>query len=137
LGPNRAVVPKPINQANRCILRHVTPKTLQKALYVGYFETGKPLPVVCLGWSQFPVPEASLAWVRHSNLYGLVPFQGSNRGGNARTSSTIAQKERILRSNTELSRSRRKLRANEAGEQRISHRARKQRGRRLSAPVRS
>jgi len=32
LGPNRAVVPKPIVEANRCILRHVAPKTLRKAL---------------------------------------------------------------------------------------------------------
>jgi hypothetical protein len=43
LGPNRAVVPKPIDEANRCILGHLTPKTLQKALYVGAFETGQPL----------------------------------------------------------------------------------------------
>jgi len=35
LGPTRAVVPKPSDEANYCILRHVTPKTLQKALYVG------------------------------------------------------------------------------------------------------
>src|ERR1039458_3918391 len=55
---NRAVLPEPIDEANRCDLRHVTPKTLQKALYVGLSESGRPLPVVCLGWSQFPVPEA-------------------------------------------------------------------------------
>ena len=36
LGPNPAVVPKPTDEVNRCILRHVTPKTLQKALYVGF-----------------------------------------------------------------------------------------------------
>jgi hypothetical protein len=35
LGPNRAVVPKPTDEANRCNPGHVTPKTLQKALYVG------------------------------------------------------------------------------------------------------
>ena len=60
-GPNGAVVPKPIDEANRCNLRHVTPKTLQKALYVGFSESGQPLQVVCFGWSQFPVPEARLA----------------------------------------------------------------------------
>jgi hypothetical protein len=47
--------------ANHCNLRHVTPKTLQKALYVGYGQIGRPLQVVCLGWSQFPIPEARLA----------------------------------------------------------------------------
>jgi hypothetical protein len=61
LGPNRAVVPKPIDEANRCILGHLTPKTLQKALYVGAFETGQPLQVVWFGCSQFPFPEARLA----------------------------------------------------------------------------
>jgi hypothetical protein len=61
LGLNRAVVPKPIDEANRCNQGHVTPKTLQKALYVGSFESGQPLQVVCLGWSQFPVPEVRLA----------------------------------------------------------------------------
>jgi hypothetical protein len=32
LGPNHAVVPKPSDEANRFILRHLTPKTLQKGL---------------------------------------------------------------------------------------------------------
>jgi hypothetical protein len=36
LGPNPAVVPKPTNEANHCNLWHVAPKTLQKALYVGF-----------------------------------------------------------------------------------------------------
>ena len=43
---------------NRCNLRRVTPKTLQKALYVGFSQIGRPLQVVCLGWSQFPIPDA-------------------------------------------------------------------------------
>ena len=43
----------------------------------------------------------------------------------------------VVRSNVELSRSRRGLGAGEAGEQRISHRDREQEGRRLSAPVKS
>ena len=60
-GPNRAVVLKPIGEANRCNLRHVTPKTPQKALYVGFSQIGRPLQVVGFGWSQFPVPEARLA----------------------------------------------------------------------------
>ena len=51
-------------QANRCNLRHVAPKPLQKALYLGFSQIGQLLQVVWLGWSQFPVPEASLAWVR-------------------------------------------------------------------------
>jgi hypothetical protein len=34
-NPNLAVVPEPTDEANRCNLRHVAPKTLQKALYVG------------------------------------------------------------------------------------------------------
>ena len=38
-----------------------------------------------------------------------------------------------MATNAELSRSRRRLGANEAGEQRIFHRNRKQKGRRLSA----
>ena len=41
LGPNRAVVPKPTDAANRCNLRHVTPKTFQKALYVGFSQIGR------------------------------------------------------------------------------------------------
>jgi len=32
LGLNRAVVPKSIAEANRCILGHLAPKTRQKAL---------------------------------------------------------------------------------------------------------
>jgi hypothetical protein len=60
-GPNPAVVPKPTDKANRCILRHVAPKTLQKALYVGFARIGRPLQVVCFGSSQFPIPEARLA----------------------------------------------------------------------------
>jgi hypothetical protein len=39
LGPNRAVVPKPIDEANRYILGHLTPKTLQKALCVAFIES--------------------------------------------------------------------------------------------------
>jgi len=44
-----------------CILRHVTPKTLQKALLVGLFGSDRLLQVVYFGWSQFPFPEAPLA----------------------------------------------------------------------------
>jgi hypothetical protein len=36
LSPNRAVAPKSIDEANRCILRHLTPKTRKKALHLGY-----------------------------------------------------------------------------------------------------
>jgi len=60
-GPNRAVVPKPINEANRCNPGHVTPKTLQKALYVGFSQIGGPLQVAYFGRSQFPFPETRLA----------------------------------------------------------------------------
>ena len=60
LGPNRAVVPKPTNEANRCNPEHLTPKTLQKALYVGFSQIGQPPQVVYFGGSQFPVPEARL-----------------------------------------------------------------------------
>ena len=60
-GANRAVVPNPTDKANRCNLRHVAPNTLQKALYVGFFGSGQPQQVVCLGGSQFPFPEAPLA----------------------------------------------------------------------------
>jgi hypothetical protein len=52
---------KPTGEANRCNLRHVAPKTLQKALYVGFSQIGQPLQVVGFGWSQFPIPEARLA----------------------------------------------------------------------------
>ena len=60
-GANRAVLPEPIAEAHRCNLRPVTPRTLQKALCVGVSESGRLLQVVCLGGSQFPVPEARLA----------------------------------------------------------------------------
>ena len=52
-NPNRGVVPKLTDEANGYDLRHVTPKTLQKALYVGFSQTGQPLQVVSLGWSHF------------------------------------------------------------------------------------
>jgi hypothetical protein len=61
LGAIRVPVPNPTDEANRCNLGHVTPKTLQKALYVGSFGSGRLLQVVCLGWSQFPIPEPRLA----------------------------------------------------------------------------
>jgi hypothetical protein len=38
--------PKPTAEANGCNLRHLTPKTLQKALYVGHSESVRPLQVV-------------------------------------------------------------------------------------------
>src|ERR1035438_5415910 len=53
--------PKPTAEANRCNLRHVAPKTLQKALYVGFSQASRPQQVVCFGWSRFPIPEARLA----------------------------------------------------------------------------
>ena len=59
--PIAPLSPKPTDKANRCILRHLTPKTLQIALYVGGFESGRPLQVVCFCWSQFPFPEAPSA----------------------------------------------------------------------------
>jgi len=57
----RALLPKPTGEANRCNPGHVTPKTLPKALYVGFFANGRPLQVVWFGGSQFPVPEVRLA----------------------------------------------------------------------------
>ena len=45
-----------INWKFCCNLRHVTPKTLQKALYVGFSESAQPLQVVYFGWPRFPVP---------------------------------------------------------------------------------
>ena len=77
LGHNRTVGPKPADEANRCILRHVTPKTLQIALYVGYSQVGRPLPVVCFGWSQFPFPEARLAG--QAGQPTADPAQGTRR----------------------------------------------------------
>jgi len=61
LGPNRAVVPKSTDEANRCKLRQVTPTTLQKALYVGFSQIGRPLQVVYFSGSQFPFLEERLA----------------------------------------------------------------------------
>jgi hypothetical protein len=60
-GPNRTVVPKTTEEANRCILRHVAPKTLQKALYVGLSQIAQPLQVAYFGRPQFLFPEAPLA----------------------------------------------------------------------------
>jgi hypothetical protein len=54
----KQINPEPTGEANRCNLGHVTPKTLQTALYVGFSQIGRPLQVVCLGWSQFPIPDA-------------------------------------------------------------------------------
>ena len=58
---NRAVLPEPTDEANRCNLGHVTPKMLRKALYVGFFGSGRLLQVVWRDESRFPVPEVSLA----------------------------------------------------------------------------
>jgi hypothetical protein len=75
-GANRATLPgKPTDEANRCNLRHVTLKALQKALYVGFSQISQPLQVVCLRWSQFPVPEARLAAVGETNLRSDPPAQ--------------------------------------------------------------
>ena len=65
---NRAVVPKPTLEANRCNLRLLTPKTPQKALYLGFAKRRQPLQVVCFGWSRFQGPEARLAAVGETNL---------------------------------------------------------------------
>ena len=56
----------PGSQSRRCPEPHrrgqplqsgaLNAKTLQKALYVGFFGSDKPLQVVWLGWSSFPVP---------------------------------------------------------------------------------
>ncbi len=75
-GANHAVVPKPIDEANRCILRHAMPKALQKALYVGLSQFGRPQRVVCLGGSRFPIPKASLA--------GAIPLPDDPTGIGAR-----------------------------------------------------
>jgi hypothetical protein len=37
---------EPTDEANRCSLGHETPKRLQKALYVGFSQIGRPLQVV-------------------------------------------------------------------------------------------
>ena len=79
LAPNRAVVPKPSDEANRCNLRHVAPKTFQKALYVGVFASSRLLQVVYLGWSQFPVPEAPPPRVGLTNL--RLTLSRSRRSG--------------------------------------------------------
>ena len=71
-APNRAVAPKATDEANCCNLRHVTPKTLQKALYVGFSESGRPPQVVYFGWSQLPFPEAPLAGQAGPIIYGRL-----------------------------------------------------------------
>ena len=71
LAPNRAVDPKPTCEANRCNLRHVTPKTLRKALYVGFFAGGQPQHVVYFGGCRFPFPEVLLAG-QVGSIYGLI-----------------------------------------------------------------
>ena len=54
----------PVDKPHTCNLRHVAPKTRQKALYVGFSQIDRPLQVVCFGWSRFLIPEARLAgWV--------------------------------------------------------------------------
>jgi hypothetical protein len=60
-GANHAVIPEPTDEANRCKRGHLTPKVLQKALYVGFFGSGRLLQVVWRDGTQFPVPEVILA----------------------------------------------------------------------------
>ena len=57
LTANRGLGPEPTEEANRSDLRHVAPKTLQKALWVVYTICGQPLQVVYFGWSRFQGPE--------------------------------------------------------------------------------
>ena len=61
LAAIHTVAPKPTYKANCCDLRHLPPKTLQKALYVGSFQVRQPPQVVGFGGSQFPFPKAPLA----------------------------------------------------------------------------
>jgi hypothetical protein len=42
LGPIRAIVPNPTDEANRYDLGHVTPKTLKNALYVVLSQSADP-----------------------------------------------------------------------------------------------
>ena len=67
----RRPLPEPTYEANRCDLRHVTPRPLQKALYVGLSQIGRPLQVVCLGWFQFPIPEERLSG-KAGPIHGLT-----------------------------------------------------------------
>ena len=78
LGANRAVVPKPSPEGNRCKLRHEAPKALQKALYVGCSESGGPLQVVCFGWSRFPGP-GSAPRIYALPIYGLHLSAGRSK----------------------------------------------------------
>ena len=77
LGPNRTVGPNPSDEANRCILRHVTQKPVRKALYAGHFESGHPLQVVYFGCSQFPFPEAPLGRRRFADSRAGQPPSGA------------------------------------------------------------
>ena len=86
LGANGAVVPKPTAEANRCNPGHVTPKTLQTALYVGSSEKRPPTGSV-LRWSRFPGPgSAPRGYPRLANLWLSLstgrskPLQVRNRG---------------------------------------------------------
>jgi len=62
----------PTSEANRSSLGPLTPKTLQKALYVVFIESGRILHVVCFCWSQFPFPEPPLAG-QAGPIYRLMP----------------------------------------------------------------
>jgi len=42
LGAILVPVPNPTDEPNRCNLRHVAQKTLQKALYVGFYQIAQP-----------------------------------------------------------------------------------------------
>ena len=71
LGPNCDIDPKPAHEANCCILSHLTAKTLQKALYVGYLGNGQPPQVVWFGWSRFPFQKAGQIPVDNDALKNL------------------------------------------------------------------
>jgi len=94
LGPHRAVVPKPTDEANRCILRQVTPKTLRKALCVGYLETGKPLQVVGLGWSPISFPRSPPRRAGRTNLPSGRSPPGMVLPGRRRLPTAIAGRAR-------------------------------------------
>src|ERR1035437_8440106 len=69
---------EPTEAANRCNLRHITPKTLQEALYVGFSQIGRPLQAgSLLARRQQPKtcqrrPSASPSWGKST----VNPFLG-------------------------------------------------------------
>jgi hypothetical protein len=72
-APFASLWQNPTDEPNRCNLRQETPEMPWKPLYLGSFGGGRPLWIVCLGASGFPVPRRPFPSAACSELPSYNP----------------------------------------------------------------